>query len=160
MCGSAPIYKWLLSVFFCFGLGLNYDVATWFLFLLFLMVIAVLHNNARHLCIDRFTVASAIHEIATVRPELVAEIVFVAALIDSESAELYAETAQAVAPEYNEAIQQAVETAIIIREDFDTNVPTSQPSGESPPPEEETETEEPPETETELPPGGGVPSPE
>jgi hypothetical protein len=118
-----------------------------------MMVIAVLHNNARHLCIDSSSVATAIGEIGRVRPELVAEIVFVAALIDSENAELYAETALAVAPNQSEAILQAVETAIIVREGFGTDVPTSQPSdGESPPPEEETETE--------LPPGGGAPSPE
>ena len=41
-----------------------------------MMVIAVLNNNARHLCIDSSTVAAAVGEIATVRPEAAAEVVF------------------------------------------------------------------------------------
>ncbi len=127
-----------------------------------MMVIAVLNNNARHLCIDSSTVAAAVGEIATVRPEAAAEVVFVAALVDPENAEQYTETALAAAPDQSEAIQQATEAASIVNEDFGADVSTLQPSGdESTTPEEETpppEPEQPPDTETEVPPGGGEPA--
>jgi hypothetical protein len=130
-----------------------------------MMVIAVLNNNARHLCIDWSTVAAAVGEIATVRPEVAAEVVFVAALVDPENAEQYTETALAAAPDQSKAIQQATEAASIVNEDFGADVSTLQPSGDesAPPEEEEAPPEEetpPPETEQppEVPPGGGEPA--
>jgi hypothetical protein len=135
-----------------------------------MMVIAVLNNNARHLCIDYTTIDSTIGEIATVRPEVAGQVVFVAALIDPANAEQFAETASTSAPEQSSNIQQATEAAKRAREDFGTDAP-SQPSdsGESPVPKDTTQEEDSPpadtgdsgDTDNEVPPGGGEPpSPE
>ncbi len=58
-----------------------------------MMVMAVLINNAGHLCIDAATVANTITTIATVRPDAVAEVVIVATLLDPVNAEKFTESA-------------------------------------------------------------------
>lgn len=131
-----------------------------------MMVIAVLHNNARHLCIDSATLDTTIREIATVRPEAAADVVFVAALIDPLNADMFSATAQAAAPAESNRIREAVAAASDAREEFGTNTPTNAEGGESP---QEEATEDPegepttdnPATDPEVPPGGGEPpSPE
>jgi len=128
-----------------------------------MMVIAVLNNNARHLCIDSGAVNSAVGQIATVRPDAAAQVVFVAALVDPANAEQYTATAQTAAPSESSKIQQASAEAQAAREEFGTDTQPSQPtdSGESPPPEDETpaESEDPGNTQPDVPPGG-APSPE
>lgn len=57
-----------------------------------MMVIAVLINNAGHLCIDADTVAATLAVIAKVRPDAVANVVEVAILLDPSNAETYAES--------------------------------------------------------------------
>ncbi len=60
-----------------------------------MMVMAVLINNANHLCIDSSTVANTITKIAAVRPDAVAEVVVVAKLLDPPNAEKFTESATA-----------------------------------------------------------------
>lgn len=121
-----------------------------------MMVIAVLNNNARHLCIDSFAVNSAISEIATVRPEAAAEVVFVAALVDPANAEQFVATAKDAAPGESGRIQQANDAAKSARENFGKGTPPAQ-GGEAPPP---PESEDPADNGTNVPPGGEPPSPE
>lgn len=54
-----------------------------------MMVIAVLHNNARHLCIDSSTIASTIGLIAKVNPDVASDIVDLAAALDPENDDTY-----------------------------------------------------------------------
>ena len=122
-----------------------------------MMVIAVLNNNARHLCIDTVAVSFAISEIAAVRPEAAAQVVFVAALIDPANAAQYAATAQAAAPGESGSIQQAIDDAEAAREELGTESPSSGPTAEG---ETSQEPEDPAGTETDAPPGGEPPSPE
>jgi hypothetical protein len=63
-----------------------------------MMVMAVLINNAGHLCIDSNTVAATITKIATVQPEVVANVAVVAVLLDPKSAEKFNESATPVPP--------------------------------------------------------------
>lgn len=58
-----------------------------------MMVIAVLINNAGHLCIDSDTVANALARIAAVRPDAVKNVVAVAILLDPDNAEKFTESA-------------------------------------------------------------------
>jgi hypothetical protein len=57
-----------------------------------MMVMAVLINNAGHLCIDSDTVAAALARIASVRPDAVKNVVVVAILLDPDSAEKFTES--------------------------------------------------------------------
>lgn len=123
-----------------------------------MMVMAVLINNARHLCIDASTVASTIGVIATARPEASADVVFVAALLDPESADKFTDSATAAAPAQATKIEQARDDAQNIAQDFSTDNPSQSPSGEPAPPKKSD-----PPIEKEVPPGGAVgdpPSPE
>jgi len=72
-----------------------------------MLVIAVLINNARHLCIDSNAVAAAVAMIATVRPDLAADIVFVASLLDPEHADIFTDSAVKAAPDQAENIKNA-----------------------------------------------------
>ncbi len=63
-----------------------------------MMVMAVLINNAGHLCIDSDAVAATITRIASVRPEAVASVVVVATLLDPPNAVKFTESAKPVTP--------------------------------------------------------------
>lgn len=58
-----------------------------------MMVMAVLINNAGHLCIDSSSVATTLASIAAVRPEAVKEVVVVAILLDPTNAPKFTESA-------------------------------------------------------------------
>ena len=118
-----------------------------------MMVIAVLNNNARHLCIDASTVAATVGQIAQVRPEAAADVVFVAVLLDPEHTDKFTAAAVAGAPDQAGNIQKAQEAAQTIKQDFGT--------GNQPPPT--SGTDQPPPIEQGIPPGGAIgadPSPE
>jgi len=58
-----------------------------------MMVMAVLINNAGHLCIDSDTVANTLARIASVRPDVVKDVVVVAILLDPGNAGKFTESA-------------------------------------------------------------------
>ena len=116
-----------------------------------MMVIAVLNNNARHLCIDSATVAATVGRIATVRPEEAGEAVFIATLLDNDTQ--YAEAALAAAPDQAASIERASRAAEEVRQDFPASQPT--PSNGDAPPDPGVNPDTP---ETEVPPGGGEPA--
>jgi len=120
-----------------------------------MMVIAVLNNNARHLCTDAFAVNSAIGSIATVRPEVAAQVVFVAALVDPANAEQFVTTAQAAAPGESSNIQQAANAANSARDEFGTNPPPPPPPQGGP-----QGSDDPADTQNDVPSGGEPPSKE
>jgi hypothetical protein len=107
-----------------------------------MLVIAVLLNNQAHLCIDSATVANAIGVIATVRPEVAAEVVYVASVIDPKNSDDFKDTATAAAPNETKNIEDAEEEATGGR----GNAPGG-PRGSTNPI-------------SEVPPGGPDPSPE
>jgi hypothetical protein len=118
-----------------------------------MMVIAVLNNNARHLCIDASTVAATVGTIASVRPEAAADVVFVAILLDPDQADQFTGAAVKGAPDQAENIQKAQDAAQNIKQDFGT--------GNQPPPT--SDVPQPPSLEQQIPPGGAIgadPSPE
>jgi hypothetical protein len=118
-----------------------------------MMVIAVLNNNARHLCIDASTVAATVGQIATVKPEAAADVVFVATLLDPDHTDKFTAAAVTGAPDQAENIQKAQEAAQDIKQDFGT--------GNQPPPT--SDVPQPPSLEQQIPPGGAIgadPSPE
>jgi hypothetical protein len=57
------------------------------------MVLAVMINNANHLCIDAATIANTVALIAKVRPDEAGNMVFVASLLDPDNAALYTNAA-------------------------------------------------------------------
>ena len=59
-----------------------------------MMVIAVLINNTRHLCIDADTVAATIAKIAKVHPEFVDNVAAVAILLDPDNTDKFNESAK------------------------------------------------------------------
>ena len=59
-----------------------------------MMVMAVLINNAGHLCIDSDTVAATIAKIAAVRPDVVDNVAAVAILLDPTNTEKFTESAK------------------------------------------------------------------
>jgi len=59
-----------------------------------MMVMAVLINNAGHLCIDADTVATTIAKIAAVRPDVVDNVAAVAVLLDPTNAQKFTESAK------------------------------------------------------------------
>jgi len=128
-----------------------------------MMVMAVLINNAGHLCIDSATVANTIGVISTVRPGESPDVVFIATLLDPQAADQFTKAATEAAPDQSTNIQQAKDTAEDIAKDFSTVLPPRTPTGEP-----VTETQPPPETsdppiDTGYPPGGAIgepPSPE
>jgi hypothetical protein len=109
-----------------------------------MMVIAVLINNARHLCIDSVTVANTIAIIATVRPDAAADVVFVSSLLDGEHENEYVAAAIKAAPDREGEILQARDAANAARDNSDTvdQAPIGTPN-----------------LEQDIPPGG-APSPE
>ena len=110
-----------------------------------MMVMAVLINNARHLCIDSSAVASAIALIATIRPDAAADVVFVASLLDPDNANLYTDTAIKAAPDQAININKAKEAAAQINRSKQPRRPPGSQVAPIP----------------DVPPGGGVdPSPE
>ena len=118
-----------------------------------MMVIAVLNNNARHLCVDASTVAATVGQIATVQPEAAADVVFVATLLDPEQGDTFTKAAVAGAPDQAEKIQQAGDAANEVTQDF--NQPPQSPRGEP--------VNQAPPIEQSIPPGGAIgsdPSPE
>jgi hypothetical protein len=120
-----------------------------------MMVIAVLNNNARHLCVDSSTVADTVGQIAAAQPQAAANVVFVATLLDPVNANSFNTAAVTAAPEQAGNIQKAQDAAQNIKKDSNA---TNQP-----PPD--TGTNQPPSSETEqgTPPGGAIganPSPE
>ena len=66
-----------------------------------MMVMAVLINNAGHLCIDADTVAATIAKIAAVRPDAVDNVAAVAALLDPTNAQKFTESAKPPTTEVN-----------------------------------------------------------
>ena len=116
-----------------------------------MMVMAVLINNAKHLCIDSSTVANTVALIATVRPEEAGNIVFVASLLDPDNSERYSQEAKKAAPNQTSIIEKKKEEANKIEPPKKTVKP---PPGKSKPPIER---------ERDIPPGGSIgkpPSPE
>lgn len=63
-----------------------------------MMVMAVLINNAGHLCIDSDTVAETLTRIAAVQPESAKEVLVVAVLLDPVNAEKFTESAKPPTP--------------------------------------------------------------
>jgi hypothetical protein len=131
------------------------------------MLVAVIINNAHHLCIDTDTITDTIGAIAAVNPEAAASIVFVAAVLEPDNAEKFSIAALEGAPEQVENIQQAKETADQIKEDLGRDAP---PSGdttdsavvelvEEDPATEAPETDTTPPVNTEAPSGGSIPDP-
>jgi len=66
-----------------------------------MMVMAVLINNAGHLCIDSDTVAATIAKIAAVRPDVVDNVAAVAVLLDPTNADKFTESAKPPTTEVN-----------------------------------------------------------
>jgi hypothetical protein len=122
-----------------------------------MMVMAVLINNARHLCIDTSTIIATIGVIATVSPENAAIAVLAAAIFDPENVDDFVNEAIAAAPEQAENIEQARDTAQDIQQGFNPSTPPQAP--EAPP-----KPADPPDIEDDIPPGGNPgedpPSPE
>jgi hypothetical protein len=120
-----------------------------------LMVMAVMINNANHLCIDTATIASTVGLVATVRPEEAGNVVFVAALLDSDNTERYTDAALAAAPDSFEDIERGRDDAEKLDNNFSDplpplGTPDSQPPVNTNPPRD-------------VPPGGAIgepPSPE
>jgi hypothetical protein len=98
-----------------------------------LLAIAVLLNNQGHLCIDSATVANAIGVIATVRPEVAPEVVFVASLIDPNNAQQFTDTATAAAPNEASNIKNAQQEATGGGHPPPPSVPGGNPGSEVPP---------------------------
>ena len=116
-----------------------------------IMVIAVMINNAKHLCIDSSTIASTVNLIASVRPDVAAKLVFVATLLDPTDANLFTEAAKKGAPNEAADIQQSRDAADGLLGGGNPRTPGTATA----PPR--------PDIETDIPPGGGIgadPSPE
>jgi hypothetical protein len=114
-----------------------------------MMVMAVLINNANHLCIDASTVANTVNLIVTERPEEAGNVVYVASLLDPDNSDPYADEALKAAPSEAKKIEEAKESA--------DNRPKTYPK---PPPAQPAPPIEP---ERDIPPGGSIgepPSPE
>ncbi len=123
-----------------------------------MMVMAVLINNAKHLCIDFSTVANTVSLIATVRPEEAANVVFVAALLDPDHSDLYTQEAAKAAPAQSSNIDQAKKDADDIKKDPNAVIPPRSTSPKPPPVKNK-----PPVKPSDIPPGGSIgkpPSPE
>lgn len=115
-----------------------------------MMVMAVLINNANHLCIDASTIASTINLIATERPEEAGNVVYVASLLDPDNSDLYVDTALIAAPAQAQVIEKAKGEAVDSAAD-------PEPQSPAPP------ADPPIEPERDIPPGGSIgapPSPE
>lgn len=103
-----------------------------------MMVMAVLINNANHLCIDDSTVAYTVGLISGARPEEAANVVFVASLLSPESDIDYAEVAEKAAPAQTQSIRKAKQDVDELKKDFGAKItplqPTPQPATRSNPP--------------------------
>lgn len=127
-----------------------------------MMVVAVMINNAKHLCIDPAAVSGTVALIATVRPDEAGNIVFVATLLDPANAKLHTDAALQAAPDQVREIEQARSDAEILAKDFDAVIPPRPVGGQpaDPPP---ARPDPPVVPERDVPPGGSVgapPSPE
>ncbi|MEH6590029.1 MAG: hypothetical protein V7746_07240 [Halioglobus sp.] len=128
------------------------------------MLVAVIINNAHHLCIDDRTIIETIGAIAVANPEAAASTVFVAAILDPDNTKPFTDAAKAAAPDQADNIEQAADTAEQIKEDLNAGAPTTgDPAGpaivelveeEAPP-----EAPAPPPVDTSVPPGGSIPDP-
>ncbi len=96
-----------------------------------MMVMAVLINNAGHLCIDSDTVAATIAKIATVQPALVGNVAAVAALLEPTNAEKFTESAK---PPATEANNPAPPTQEIVDPPINNEIPPGGGSPAPPPP--------------------------
>lgn len=91
-----------------------------------MMVIAVLINNARHLCIDSSAIAAVIGVIAQVNPDALSDALFIADLIDNDNRDEYENAAGTSSRRPRANINQE-------DEDFETDIPpggTGDPSPE------------------------------
>jgi hypothetical protein len=125
-----------------------------------MMVIAVLINNAKHLCIDSSTVANTIGLIAATRPEEAANAVFVAVLLDPDNAVPYTEKAIISAPKESADIKQASADAEKVTKDPNAVIAPRSPQ---PKPTPSPTKAKPPTKPSDVPPGGAIgkpPSPE
>ncbi|CAA0090506.1 Uncharacterised protein [Halioglobus japonicus] len=114
-----------------------------------MMVMAVLINNANHLCIDTATFVSTVQLISTTRQEEAANIVYVASLLDPANSDNYADVARKVAPTQAGKIDEVVKEAAQ-RDVPEPSSPQAKPKPTIKPPQD-------------IPPGGaigGPPSPE
>lgn len=123
-----------------------------------MMVMAVLINNANHLCIDDSTVANTVALISSARPEEAANVVFVASLLDPDNADDYSEAAAKAAPAQIDNINKAKQDVDELKKDFGAKIiplePTPEPSARP------NRLVQPP---RDIPPGGAIgkpPSPE
>ncbi len=123
-----------------------------------MMVMAVLINNAKHLCIDASTVADTVALISTARPEEAGNMVFVASLLDPANADRFRDAALKAAPAQARDIERAKDNADKLKENFDAFItPRTTPK---PPP---VKPKPPIQPERDVPPGGSIgkpPSPE
>jgi hypothetical protein len=123
-----------------------------------MMVMAVLINNANHLCIDATTVADTVALISRTRPEEAGNVVFVASLLDPENSARYTDAALKAAPAQARNIGQAKDDADKLKQDFGADIPPR--TSPKPPP---AKSKPPIKPERDVPPGGTIgkpPSPE
>ncbi|MCB1704402.1 MAG: hypothetical protein KDI17_06040 [Halioglobus sp.] len=123
-----------------------------------MMVMAVLINNAKHLCIDASTVANAVSLISTTRPEEAANAVFVASLLDPDHADNYSDAAAKAAPAQADNIRKATADVKELKKDFGAKITPLQPT-----PKPTTRSNPPIQPLRDVPPGGAIgkpPSPE
>tara|TARA_R110002049_G_scaffold40192_7_gene122702 strand:- start:762 stop:1469 length:708 start_codon:yes stop_codon:yes gene_type:complete len=114
-----------------------------------MMVMAVLINNAQHLCVDRSTFDNTVALISTERQDEAANVVLVASLLDPVNSDRYADIARKAAPTQTDKINNVVKEAAK-RNDPQAPTPRSAPRPTIKPPQD-------------IPPGGsigGPPSPE
>jgi hypothetical protein len=114
-----------------------------------MMVMAVLINNAQHLCIDSSTVANTVNLISTERQDEAANVVYVASLLDPVNSDRYADIARKAAPTQTDKIDKVIQDAAQ-RNDPKPSAPASAPKPIIEPPQD-------------IPPGGTIgapPSPE
>ena len=96
-----------------------------------MMVMAVLINNARHLCIDTSTIVATIGVIATVSPENAAAVALAATIFDPESGDEFVNKAIEAAPEQAENLQQVNDAD----QDIESDIPPGGDPGDPPSPE-------------------------
>lgn len=94
-----------------------------------MMVMAVLINNAGHLCIDADTVAATIAKIATARPDVVDNVAAVAVLLDPTNTEKFTESAKPPTTE----VSQPLPPAELVDPPINNEIPPG--GGEPPSPE-------------------------
>ena len=137
------------------------------------LVVAVLHNNATTLGVDRTKYLNTIRLIVTVNPKAASTVVLTASVLDPGNADAIKGAALEGAPGQADNIGKAADAAEEIRQDFTGNQPGQGADGETPggvgkPEEEGPEVVEikdkptPPKPNppnNNVPPGGAVPTP-